>query len=525
MSRTRVADPRASGISAADPSASGTPVADPRTYRGRTIEDLIPRIQRDLGADAIILRRREGLTGGLAGFFQRPFVELEAMQGGPRVDLYDEDTTPVSTAPVSMLGQEASFQSEATADRARQGVPFPSEPMVDRARRDVPLAAGSRADRTPFYTREPPRPDGAYVSEHLAALARAGPLEPTVEPAIEPLSYVQELQELTAPALADPFALALERAAATARPARAPATGSASDAFTADPYAGAAYASSVASNASPPNSPSVGGAANLRARRSERPSRGRAQADILRRLLGLGVSEQFAEELIDAASAHILPLSPHSGLIQAVRLALIQRIPLAPPLPVRGAAITLVGPGGAGKTSCAAALLGAYRKSSTLPASCATLVRGSKRGELQMLLSPHVMKFLAIESPRAVKALRKTRGEGMLVIDTPPLSPGDRSGIRRLGALLGGLEPERVVVVLPATLGAVAAAQLLQALRPLGANALAVSHADETDQIGVAVEAACRFGLAPEYMLDRARSGGWRLSRLDPTGLAAKLLQ
>ena len=51
-----------------------------------------------------------------------------------------------------------------------------------------------------------------------------------------------------------------------------------------------------------------------------------------------------------------------------------------------------------------------------------------------------------------------------------------------------------------------------------------MTHADETDQIGVAVEAACRFELAPEYMLDRARGGGWRLRRLDPAGLAAMVL-
>ena len=63
---------------------------------------------------------------------------------------------------------------------------------------------------------------------------------------------------------------------------------------------------------------------------------------------------------------------------------------MAPPLPARGAAIVLVGPGGAGKTSCCAALLGAYRKGSALPASCATLIRTQASGELQMLLSPYV---------------------------------------------------------------------------------------------------------------------------------------
>ena len=237
------------------------------------------------------------------------------------------------------------------------------------------------------------------------------------------------------------------------------------------------------------------------------------------------MSERFAGELIDAAAVHILPLTPRASLSQAVRVALTQRMPVAAPLPTQGAAIVVVGPGGSGKTSCCAALLGAYRKGSTLPASCATLLRGSGKGELEMLLSPYLMKPTSIDTPRAIRALRKARSEGVLVVDTPPLSVGDRSGIRKLAGLLGELKPERVVIALPATLGAVAAAQLVAALRPLGANALAVTHADETDQIGVAVEAACTFGLAPEYTLDHERSGRWRLSRIDPTGLAAKLLR
>jgi hypothetical protein len=266
--------------------------------------------------------------------------------------------------------------------------------------------------------------------------------------------------------------------------------------------------------------------------RSSRPniapppaSRGRARTNIQNGLLALGVSELFAGELIEAAAVHVMPLAPRASLSQATRAALAQRIPVASPLPAQGAAIVVVGPGGSGKTSCCAALLGAYRKGSTLPASCATLVRSAGKGELEVLLSPYLMKPAPIDTARAVRALRKVRGEGLLVVDTPALSAGDRSGIRKLAGLLGELKPERVVIALPATLGAVAAAQLVAALRPLGANALAVTHADETDQIGVAVEAACTFGLAPEYTLDRARSGGWRLSRIDPTGLAAKLLR
>ncbi|MGC2373586.1 MAG: hypothetical protein WA484_06905, partial [Solirubrobacteraceae bacterium] len=221
---------------------------------------------------------------------------------------------------------------------------------------------------------------------------------------------------------------------------------------------------------------------------------------------------------------HVLPLAPGGGLTRGVRAALAQRIPVARALPVTGAAIVVVGAGGSGKTSCCAALTRAYRRAGTLPVGYAALTWNDERPGLHMLLSPHVMWPTPVAAQRSLRALRRVRGEGLLVIDTPPLSPVDKAGVRELAALLSELEPQRVVVALPATLGATAAAQLLQALRPLGANALAVTHADETDQIGVAVEAACAFGLAPEYRLGRRRSGAWRIGRIDPAGLAEWLL-
>jgi flagellar biosynthesis GTPase FlhF len=53
-------------------------VTDVKTFRGRSLEEVLPQIRAELGADAIVVRRREGLAGGVAGFFQRSFVEVEA---------------------------------------------------------------------------------------------------------------------------------------------------------------------------------------------------------------------------------------------------------------------------------------------------------------------------------------------------------------------------------------------------------------------------------------------------------------
>jgi flagellar biosynthesis protein FlhF len=61
-----------------------------RIYRGKSLEEILPRIKEELGPDAIVVRRRDGLVGGIGGFFQRPFVEVEARVGGPSIDVYDE---------------------------------------------------------------------------------------------------------------------------------------------------------------------------------------------------------------------------------------------------------------------------------------------------------------------------------------------------------------------------------------------------------------------------------------------------
>ncbi|MGC2373807.1 MAG: hypothetical protein WA484_08030, partial [Solirubrobacteraceae bacterium] len=145
-------------------------------YRGSTVDELIPRIQRELGPDAIILRRREGLTGGILGFFQRSFVEIEAVPGGPRIDVYDEG------------------EGEPAGERS----PAPGLPLLD-----IPWSspAPSYPAPAPFYARDPVARDplepagvhaqsfarggaltahGAYVTEQLAALATAGPAEPIV---------------------------------------------------------------------------------------------------------------------------------------------------------------------------------------------------------------------------------------------------------------------------------------------------------------------------------------------------------
>jgi hypothetical protein len=520
---------------------NGRTPGEPRVFRGRTVDELIPRIQRELGSDAIILRRREGLTGGVLGFFQQQWVEIEAVAGPPRLDVYDEQEAAAPPLPqAAETLQPPAAQPPPHASPAAYAQPLAQPPSYPEPAPYVPLPAEQPAPAypepaPPLYaepaafappaSEPPPAPapappaalpsepvlyahqsaaggGGGYVTAHLAAVARENrarlterplPLEPRREaplpppPPVRPAPPLDFHAVMPAPAPAPLPQLPPEPEPQRLDEWRAPRAGE---------------------------------------RRTVGPgSPGRARAGVEKGLRRYGISERMIGELIDGAVAHVLPFAPRSGLAAAVRAALAQRIPVAPPLPLDGATLVVVGSGGAGKTTCCTALLGAYRQSSSLAAAFATIAREPQHGELQMLLAPQLVRPTPVENPRARRALQRARAGGLLVLDTPRVSPAERTPIKRLGRVIAEVEPERVLVAMPATLGGAAAAQLLESLAPLKPNAMIITHAEETDQVGVAVEAACRFGLAPEFMLDRGPGQGWRLRRLEPAEVAAMVLR
>src|SRR3954447_13034923 len=54
---------------------------EPKTFRGLTLAEVERKVRAELGDDAVVVRQREGLTGGVGGFFQRKLYEVEAIAG------------------------------------------------------------------------------------------------------------------------------------------------------------------------------------------------------------------------------------------------------------------------------------------------------------------------------------------------------------------------------------------------------------------------------------------------------------
>src|SRR5687767_389428 len=84
-----------------------------KTYRGPSLEELLPQIRAELGPDAVITRRRDGVVGGVGGFFGRRCVEVEARAG---------DRAPDATAvPARALPSRQIFDAY-DADRAAAAI-------------------------------------------------------------------------------------------------------------------------------------------------------------------------------------------------------------------------------------------------------------------------------------------------------------------------------------------------------------------------------------------------------------------
>src|SRR5262245_2592407 len=86
-----------------------------RTYRGASLEELLPQIREELGADALITRQRDGVVGGIGGFFGKKTVEIEARPAvapypptvafdPPRLDIYDASEAEVEEARPAPIG-------------------------------------------------------------------------------------------------------------------------------------------------------------------------------------------------------------------------------------------------------------------------------------------------------------------------------------------------------------------------------------------------------------------------------------
>jgi len=510
-----------------------------RTYRGRKLEDLIPQIRAELGPDAIILRQREGLMGGVGGFFAQKCVEVDAQAGPhqPRVDIYDEDEpvngwdegledfvapTPTGDPTAVVLDQLPALPAP---EQPAQPAPVAADPIQPVFEPIQPPAADPILPPAPSAARWAQEADAfATTPAPEAPAAPATPFAPAT-PAGEELtaeSFVSRLEQAAAHVDIDELVKLVTsgRVMGDETPAPAP-----------EPESIIAQAPAPAPIAPQPVAPApapvveapVPPAANPWVAKQAGDVDSGEAASVIAELTGQGISESWAEQLIVAASAHRSPLAKGS-LRDAVRATLAAIIPAPAPLPPSGAAVAFVGAGGAGKTRCAAALAAAYAKGSTLAASVVSLGSDDWGGDLKELLKgQNVWVMGAANGAEAGPPVQHGRDGGLVVIDTAAATPRDPATVEALATELRSLNPDAVYIAVPATFSVHAARKLIDGFAALGADGIAVTHADEADQLGIAAELSQISGMPVAYIHEGLELQG-ALSAADPSALAARLL-
>jgi flagellar biosynthesis GTPase FlhF len=151
--------------------------ADVQTFRGKSLEEVLPQVREALGPDAVVLRRREGLMGGVAGLFQRPFVEVDARKPLP------DELDPV---PRNDRATEEGLASPVVRALVEQASPFAD--ALARAERGV----GARAEE---FLKAEAADAGLYGPQ-----PKVEPVEPVFEPASAPPRF-EEPEPAPAPAV------------------------------------------------------------------------------------------------------------------------------------------------------------------------------------------------------------------------------------------------------------------------------------------------------------------------------------
>jgi flagellar biosynthesis protein FlhF len=477
-----------------------------RTYRGRTLQELIPQIKAELGPGAIILREREGLTGGVGGFFAQRCVEIDA-QASPRVSVYaddfDDEPDPTEERP-----DEATF-----AVRLEQAaLEHPAEPAF--------IAFDEMAAPEPEPQPEPvaasePEPAGPFV---------AVPLRIPVPVAID----APPLPAMTPPppAVAPPPAVLKRRRGGLAERVVRAAQAARTAAAQLQPPAPVVVAQPPVAAEPPVLTPAHAPRASAPARpapapRPSAPARPGPTEELQRRLLDVGLTRIRTHELIAAA----LEITDDDELLtHAVRHELIARLPAPSPLPAGGGVIALVGPGGSGKTRCVAALAIACARTGSRPVSVAHLGKPARATELaELVRGENVSVIPSMRTHATVRAVSSARERGLVILDTPAASPGEPSSVEVLGDALAQFELDGVYLTVPATFTARAAARLTEGFAPLGLEGVVATHVDEADQLGVVAELSMQTGLPVSHShagVDVTRS----LAPMDPEQLAEVLL-
>jgi flagellar biosynthesis protein FlhF len=420
-----------------------------KTFAGRDLAEIVPRIRDELGPDAVILKQRPTRLGGVGGFFAQRGVEVLAADHAP--------TTPQLAAPSAAAAHNASTvtatltaSAAPTTTTPRGGVDIADNEQTQETllRETFANALDARVASVPAALDESPQPPVRRVTAAAARVASSDTAAGAYQPRLRPFEPVRIASQ--------PADGGLKLTAHHAPASPAPLDEEA--------------------------------------------------ADLALELERSGIPTVLADELVREVRFHVQPFVAGGSLRDLTRRRIAARIRCEQGWAAEGAPrrIAVVGSAGVGKTTAIANLAtGFARVGMTVGLVVLERAVDPDQGLLPRLgaagsEADRALAYMAgADVVRIASEVEARRGEKRLVTRDVVLidTPADVDG-----ALLGTLAPNEVHAVVPLGLADREVSATLTRLARLGAQRMLVTKTDEARFAGPLYALATQFDLPLSYL-------------------------
>ncbi len=535
-----------------------------KTFQGRSLEEVLPKIREELGPNAVVVGQRQKIQGGVAGFFGTKVIEVTAADSMPDdeqlVDL--EDRMMGGSAGDEPRGGDDGGDADALTERFRSAMRMGRRGGIDITDDWDPSKDAELAHEYGRVLEHAAASGGFHEADvpTAAATIATTPVAPppVVDTSADPLEQARALtaqaheriqgaserieQSPAAATYAPPRAMPRQQPAATTTFAATvePETGTGFEPQ-AVPSADAAATTvehalrtdlAMPRSTDPTLASAIGAAiegidlSEIAALRSAVEATRRSQdetdaqdtarsvieqlddaiAPILARLESVGVDGDVIDVIVDTAVRHRLPFDAAAepvAIVQSVVEELLQTH-TGFPMVDRAWRMAFVGPAHGGRTTTVAKVAARYAQTG-MRVGIVSIV--PPRPGVPITMEPAFTRLgvdvrVASDTGQALAAADDLAGHDLVLVDTPSGTYLDADVNALVRACLVAIGVDDVHVVLPLTTSGREARSIIDSFRPLGANRLAVSRIDESRYVGEILNLCFRLGLPMTYLSD-----------------------
>ena len=425
-----------------------------KTYRAHNMADALSEVKKDLGKDAVILHARTFKVGGVMGVGSRTMVEITASSDqrapGPRV-----------RAPAGVVGAKAPTLASATAAipavaraYAASGASVPSVPAARVQVEQVAAPISEATSRRGTVER-------AERAETPRTRVQLSPVDDSAKASLE--AELASIKRLVGEVLE------ISR--------RGPSAG-------VSPTPGATKAGAEGA---------IGGPL------------GECVATLRRH----GAAPAWIEELVERVRADATIGGSSAGMHRAIRSTLAQMIPIAPETESAGSkrgratVVALVGPTGVGKTTTIAKLAAdlSLRKGKRVALIAADTYRIAAVEQIKTYAGIIGLPVEVVHGPEEMaQAMERTSDYDVVLVDTAGRSQRDTGRLEELAEVLAVAEPDRVHLVLSATVAEPVTLEAAAAFGVLRPTSIAFTKLDEAVLLGSLLNVPRALGMGLTYL-------------------------